>query len=51
VVGVIGGLHQGGCSADTSYSAPFLPDVYQVWLRATLGKTPDVLPRPGSSGC
>ena len=23
VVGVIGGLHGGGCSADTSYSAPF----------------------------
>jgi hypothetical protein len=51
VVGVIGGLHQGGCSPDTSYSAPFLPDVYQVWLRATLGSTPDVLPSPGSSGC
>jgi V8-like Glu-specific endopeptidase len=51
VVGVIGGLYQGGCSADTSYSAPFLPDVYQVWLRATWGSTPDVLPPPHSSGC
>jgi hypothetical protein len=51
VVGVIGGLHQGGCSPDTSYSAPFRPDVYQVWLRATLGSAPDVLPRPTGSDC
>jgi hypothetical protein len=51
VVGVIGGLHRGGCSADTSYSAPFRPDVYRVWLRATLGSAPDVLPQPGSSDC
>jgi hypothetical protein len=51
VVGVIGGLHQGGCSPDTSYSAPFRPDVYRLWMRATLGSAPDVLPQPGSSGC
>lgn len=51
VVGVIGGLHRGGCSPDTSYSAPFRRDVYQVWLRATRGSTPDVLPRPDGSDC
>jgi Trypsin len=51
VVGVIGGLHQGGCSDDTSYSAPFGPAVNSLLQRATAGLTPDVLPPAGSSGC
>jgi hypothetical protein len=51
IVGVIGGLHQGGCSDDTSYSAPFGPAVYQLRQRASAGLTPDVLPPAGSSGC
>jgi len=51
VVGVIGGLHQGGCSDDTSYSSPFGPEVYLLWLRATLGLAADVLPPPDASDC
>ncbi len=51
VVGVIGGLHQGGCSDETSYSAPFGPAVYLLRQRATAGLSPDVLPRPRASGC
>jgi hypothetical protein len=51
VVGVIGGLHQGGCVDYTSYSSPFGPDTYRLWIRATLGLGPDVLPPPGSPGC
>jgi len=51
VVGVIGGLRQGGCSDDTSYSSAFGPEVYQLRQRATAGLAPDVLPRPDGSGC
>jgi hypothetical protein len=51
IVGVIGGLHQGGCSDDTSYSSAFGPAVYQLWLRATAGLSPDVLPPSGGAGC
>lgn len=51
IVGVIGGLHQGGCSDDTSYSAAFGSAVYLLRQRATAGRTPDVLPRPPASGC
>jgi hypothetical protein len=51
IVGVIGGLHQGGCSDDTSYSAPFGPAVYLLRQRATAGLSPDVLPAAGSAGC
>lgn len=51
IVGVIGGLHQGGCSDDTSYSAAFGPAIYLLRQRATAGVTPDVLPHPPPSGC
>lgn len=51
IVGVIGGLHQGGCSDDTSYSAAFGPAVYLLRQRATAGLTPDVLPHAGTAGC
>lgn len=51
VVGVIGGLHQGGCRDDTSYSSPFGEEVNQLWLRASTNATPDVVPSPGSSHC
>ena len=43
VVGVIGGLHQGGCTAATSYSARFGADVAELLARAELGG-------PGNSG-
>lgn len=51
IVGVIGGLYQGGCSDDTSYSAAFGSAVFLLRQRATAGLTPDVLPRPAASGC
>lgn len=51
IVGVIGGLHQGGCSDATSYSAVFGPAIYQLRQRATAGGTPDVLPLRRSAGC
>ncbi len=50
-VGVIGGLHQGGCTDATSYSAPFTWQVYFLWLRALLGAPGDLVPFPGSDGC
>lgn len=34
VVGVVGGLQQGGCSANLAYSAPFGPSTVQLWQRA-----------------
>lgn len=51
VVGVIGGLHQGGCFEYTSYSSAFGPDVYRLLARATFGLRPDVVPVAGSDGC
>lgn len=51
IVGVIGGLHQGGCSADTSYASAFGPAIYLLRQRATAGLSPDVLPRAGSANC
>ena len=43
LVGVIGGLHQGGCTADTSYSAPFGAAVAELLARAERGG-------PGNAG-
>jgi hypothetical protein len=43
VVGVIGGLDQGGCTADTSYSAPFGAAVFALLARAEQGG-------PGNAG-
>ena len=51
VVGVIGGLRQGGCRDDTSYSSPFGPEVHRLWLRASTNAAPDTVPAPGRSGC
>lgn len=51
VVGLIGGLHQGGCQEYTSYSSTFGPDVRKLWRRASLGSTPDVVPAAGKDGC
>jgi V8-like Glu-specific endopeptidase len=51
VVGVIGGLHQGGCVDYTSYSSPFGSDTRRLLDRASRGLSPDVLPTPGSAGC
>lgn len=51
VVGVTGGLHQGGCTPDSSYSAPFGRDVTALLARARAGDPGDVAPVPGSDGC
>jgi hypothetical protein len=51
VVGVIGGLHQGGCTAGTSYSAPFGAAVEALLARAEAGGRGDVGPIPGPDGC
>jgi V8-like Glu-specific endopeptidase len=51
VVGVIGGLHQGGCQAVTSYTTPFGPIVWSAYARAVAGEHPDSFPRPGGDGC
>lgn len=51
LVGVIGGLNQGGCTDPTSYSAPFNAGTASVLARAAAGGPADLLPQPGSDGC
>lgn len=51
VVGVIGGLHQGGCSDSTSYSPDFDSDVYLLMIRAVVGLPSDTAPTPPADGC
>ncbi len=51
VVGVIGGLHQGGCFEYTSYSPAFGRDVARLVARAAQGDDPDTVPRAGGDGC
>jgi hypothetical protein len=51
VVGVIGGLHQGGCYPWTSYSAPFGPDTLRTYADAAGGGQASIFPDPESDGC
>jgi V8-like Glu-specific endopeptidase len=51
VVGVIGGLHQGGCYPNTSYSSAFGAAVQQTYAQAVEGAAPDEFPSAGSDGC
>jgi V8-like Glu-specific endopeptidase len=51
VVGVIGGLHQGGCSLATSYSALFASNIRATLARAASGGTPSTFPPAGGDGC
>ncbi|MCU1656969.1 MAG: hypothetical protein JWO57_1625 [Pseudonocardiales bacterium] len=51
VVGVIGGLHQGGCTPATSYSPAFGADVGHDWQRAAVGAAADVVPPAPDDGC
>jgi hypothetical protein len=51
LVGVTGGLHQGGCTPDTSYSAPFGPALAALVARARAGDAGDVAPLAGGDGC
>lgn len=54
VVGLIGGLHQGGCLWATSYSPPFDARVRKAYVRAIRTADNDAgdrAPDPGSDGC
>jgi hypothetical protein len=51
VVGVIGGLHQGGCEPWTSYSAPFGADTLRTYAGAVRGDRTSDFPGPESDGC
>ncbi|WP_375499721.1 trypsin-like serine peptidase [uncultured Jatrophihabitans sp.] len=51
VVGLIGGLNQGGCYEWNSFSSPFGRDTYMTYLRAATGRPADTVPSAGSDGC
>jgi V8-like Glu-specific endopeptidase len=51
VVGVIGGLNQGGCHDYTSYSSPLAHDAERAYVRASGEAPADVAPAPGDDGC
>jgi V8-like Glu-specific endopeptidase len=51
VVGLIGGLHQGGCTSSTSYSSPLGAAAQQVYHRAAAGVRGDDADPAGSDGC
>ena len=49
--GVVGGLHQGGCSPDTSYTSYFDASTAKVFDRAVQEGTADDVPAAGLDGC
>jgi hypothetical protein len=51
VVGIIGGLHQGGCSPSTSYSSPLGGWATTLLKRAAHHRHGDTFPNPPSDGC
>ena len=51
IVGIIGGLNQGGCFDYTSYSSPLGRDAETAYLRAADQAAADVAPKPGGDGC
>ena len=51
VVGVIGGLHQGGCTPSISYSAPFSTSTQRLAASANRGRAPRRVPNRPSDGC
>jgi hypothetical protein len=51
ISGVIGGLHQGGCTPASSYSPPLGKPAHRALARAASGTGPDTFPAPGSDGC
>jgi V8-like Glu-specific endopeptidase len=51
LIGVIGGLHQGGCTASTSYSSSFDAATLALYRRAERGGPGDTVPAAGSDGC
>jgi hypothetical protein len=51
VVGLISGLHQGGCSTSTTYSTPLGSPAMAVLTRAERGEHPDTFPTRPGDGC
>lgn len=51
VVGLIGGLHQGGCSDSVSYSPTFDAQMTQLMNRAEADLPGDDIPAAGGDGC
>jgi V8-like Glu-specific endopeptidase len=51
VVGLIAGLHQGGCVTYTSYSPPLGSAARAAYRRAAGGGRPDIAPKAGSDNC
>jgi V8-like Glu-specific endopeptidase len=51
IVGVIGGLDQGGCYDYTSYTSPLARNAHTTYHHASKDAPPDVTPQPGSDGC
>jgi V8-like Glu-specific endopeptidase len=51
VVGLIAGLHQGGCYSYTSYSPPLDNHARAVFQRAAAGAKPEIGPEAGSDNC
>lgn len=51
LVGLVGGLHQGGCSDDVSHSPAFDSSVTAVLARASSGGPSDTFPVPDDDGC
>jgi V8-like Glu-specific endopeptidase len=51
IVGVIGGMNQGGCVDSTSYTSVLTQAARRVYVRAAHHTAPDVAPAPASDGC
>ena len=51
ITALIGGLNQGGCTADTSYSAPFTDSIEKAYARAVAGEPADETPPAGLPIC
>lgn len=51
VVGLVGGLHQGGCESSTSYSPPLGSAAQAALKRAAHSRPTDDFPSPPSDGC
>lgn len=51
VVGVIGGLHQGGCRPNVSYTTAFTGLAQRVYQAAVARGPTSTLPAPGPDGC
>jgi V8-like Glu-specific endopeptidase len=49
--GVIGGLHEGGCSPDTSYTVHFDASTAELLARAERGGQGDTVPQSSGDGC